>query len=111
MERGEPIGSLLQRKREGLGHSQYELAELLAKVAGNRGVTRDEVARWERGKRIPGPYWRRWLGQVLSVSVTELEESARVTRRMRRTAPPADPLSAPRTLRRLHLSEAETVRQ
>lgn len=86
MDQSEPIGSLLQRTRERLGYSQYELAEHLAEVSGHRSVTRGDVARWERGKRIPSRFWKPWLSRVLSVPVEQLHESARVTRRMRFSA-------------------------
>lgn len=66
--------------------SQYTLAELVAAVSGNDGLSRTEVARWERGRRIPGPYWRRWLSVALDVPSDELGAAARLARRRRRAA-------------------------
>lgn len=65
--------------------SQYTLAELVVAVSGNDGLSRTEVARWERGRRIPGPYWRRWLSVVLDLPSDELRAAARLARRRRRT--------------------------
>ncbi|WP_447007057.1 hypothetical protein ACRAKI_11555 [Saccharothrix isguenensis] len=53
-------------------------------MSGNVGIAREEVSRRERGKRIPGPYWRTWLGQVLDTSQEELEQAAALARRTRR---------------------------
>lgn len=59
-------------------------------LSNNYGVSRTEVARWERGKRVPGPYWRRWLSTVLGVPVDQLGAAARTTRALRAaTAKPA----------------------
>ncbi|WP_229795543.1 helix-turn-helix transcriptional regulator [Saccharothrix coeruleofusca] len=70
------------RRRHGL--TQRGLTERLHAVSGNRGVTREDVSRWERGKRIPGPYWRHWLSDVLEVPRAELERAATAARRSRR---------------------------
>ncbi|MEJ2854088.1 MULTISPECIES: helix-turn-helix domain-containing protein [unclassified Saccharothrix] len=80
----EPISDILPKLRHGRGLSQYGLAARLTAASGNCSLTRDEVARWERGKRIPGPYWRRWLSRVLEVPAHELERAAAFTRRVRR---------------------------
>lgn len=78
-----PVGAVIRRARSRLGYSQYGIADELARVSGNGSLTRDEVARWERGKRIPGPYWRQWISEVLEVRSSELEAAARQARRAR----------------------------
>ena len=59
------IGELIIHLRTQHGLTQYELADQLAGVSGNDTMTAETVWRWERGRRIPGPYWRSWLGEVL----------------------------------------------
>jgi putative transcriptional regulator len=83
-EQPEPISEILPRLRRGRGLTQYGLAERLHAASGNLSVTREEVSRWERGKRIPGPYWRTWLGRVLDTPTQDLERAAAVARRARR---------------------------
>lgn len=79
----EPIWSLIRRARRAAGYSQLTLATTLAAMSGNHSVTRDVVARWERGRRIPGPYWREWLSTALRVPGPELETASRVARQVR----------------------------
>ncbi|OKI27912.1 transcriptional regulator [Saccharothrix sp. CB00851] len=67
-----------------VGLAQYDLAERLHAASGNVSITREEVSRWERGKRIPGPYWRAWLGRVLDTPQQELEQAAAIARRTRK---------------------------
>lgn len=88
--RCEPVWLLIRGHRQRLGHSQYELAELLVKASGNHSLTREDVARWERGKRIPGPYWRHWLSKVLVIPQDMLDAAARCGRKVRRRARPGD---------------------
>lgn len=80
-----PIGTMLPELRRGHGLTQYDLAARLHAVSGNVSITREEVSRWERGKRIPGPYWRAWLGRVLDTPQHELEQAAALARRIRRS--------------------------
>ncbi|RSN26794.1 XRE family transcriptional regulator [Amycolatopsis sp. WAC 04169] len=82
---GTPLGELLTEQRIAKGWSQGDLVARLHTLSGNDSVTREEISRWERGKRIPGPYWRQWLGDVLDTSSQELELAAAVARRRRRT--------------------------
>ncbi|TDD70788.1 XRE family transcriptional regulator [Jiangella aurantiaca] len=82
------VGSVIRQARCRLGYSQYGIADELARISGNGSLTRDEVARWERGKRIPGPYWRQWISQVLDVGSTDLERAARAARQARRARVP-----------------------
>lgn len=79
----QPIGPLLRRARERRGLSQYEVAETLVALSRNASVSRSEVARWERGKRVPGPYWRSWLSEALDVPPDQLGKAARVSRTCR----------------------------
>lgn len=76
----EPIGPLVRRVRAQRGLSQYALAETLVALSCNRGLSRAEVARWERGKRVPGPYWRAWLSAALDLPAVELGAAARSAR-------------------------------
>jgi transcriptional regulator with XRE-family HTH domain len=78
-----PIGRLIRLVRQERGLTQYQLADALAVVSGNDGIGRDEVSRWERGKRVPGPYWRRWLADVLDIPPDLLRNAARVSRALR----------------------------
>lgn len=75
---------MIRRARARLGYSQYGIAAELVRISGNGSLTRDEVARWERGKRIPGPYWRHWISAVLGLRSAELEAAAYAARRARR---------------------------
>ncbi|HWC84562.1 MAG TPA: helix-turn-helix transcriptional regulator [Pseudonocardiaceae bacterium] len=78
--RTEPIGQLVRRARHARGMSQYALAAALATMSGNDGVNREAVARWERGRRVPGPYWRHWLAVALNLPGTLLGAAARCSR-------------------------------
>ncbi|HET6503148.1 MAG TPA: helix-turn-helix transcriptional regulator [Amycolatopsis sp.] len=79
----EPIGPLIRLARRERGLTQYQLADALAGVSGNDGIGRDEVSRWERGKRVPGPYWRHWLARVLDLSPDRLHDAAQTARALR----------------------------
>jgi len=80
-----PIGPLIRLARRRRGLTQYQLADALAGVSGNDGIGRDEVSRWERGKRVPGPYWQHWLADVLDVPPDRLQLAARAARQLRST--------------------------
>ncbi|WP_298181572.1 helix-turn-helix transcriptional regulator [Saccharomonospora sp.] len=80
---GEPVWELVRRVRKLRGLTQYQLADRLAELSRNSSVSRDEVARWERGKRVPGPYWRQWLSLALDVPSEQLLEAVRCGRRRR----------------------------
>ncbi|MFC3453045.1 helix-turn-helix domain-containing protein [Amycolatopsis speibonae] len=83
-----PLCELLAEQRIAKGWSQCDLVAKLHTLSGNDSVTREEVSRWERGKRIPGPYWRQWLSDVLDTSGRELELAAAVARGQRRKSAP-----------------------
>lgn len=79
----ELISELIKRARKERGLSQTGLAMTLADVSGQDTVTRSDVSRWERGKRIPTRHWLRWLGEVLELSLERLEYAATFSRRFR----------------------------
>ncbi|MFD6073460.1 helix-turn-helix transcriptional regulator [Amycolatopsis lurida] len=79
-----PLCELLAEQRIAKGWSQCDLVAKLHTRSGNDSVTREEISRWERGKRIPGPYWRQRLSDVLGTPNRELELAAEVARRQRR---------------------------
>lgn len=80
----EPIGVLIHDARVRRGLSQYGLADLLVALSGKDSLTRAEVARWERGRRIPGPFWRQWLAVALEFAPEQLAAAARTARWCRR---------------------------
>jgi transcriptional regulator with XRE-family HTH domain len=71
------IGELVRDLRLTLGWSQSRLAEALCSASGHATVTREEVSRWERGKRRPGPFWLRHLAAVLQVPLEVLEHNVK----------------------------------
>jgi transcriptional regulator with XRE-family HTH domain len=85
MERpaNEPISTLIKRVRRCQGMTQAALADRLADVSGNVSVTRDQVTRWERGGRVPSPYWRHWLAIALDVPSGQLDRAAKRARAVR----------------------------
>ncbi|WP_206025000.1 helix-turn-helix domain-containing protein [Micromonospora zingiberis] len=58
-------GPLLTRLRLARGWSQSRLAAELCAAAGVPTLSRHEVSRWERQRRIPGRFWHAWLATVL----------------------------------------------
>lgn len=76
MEAG--IGRLIAELRAERELSQAQLADLLVGASGNPSVTRNEVSRWEQGKRRPRRYWLEWLAVVFEMSVFDLEDLARL---------------------------------
>ena|SRR5882724_13199178 len=93
------ISELIRSARHKHKLSQRELAEALAEASGRDTVTRCDISRWERGKRIPTGHWLHWLSQVLQVPLPSLRYAATIARRYRLMAavlqrPPwhADPL-------------------
>jgi hypothetical protein len=79
----EPIDELIARIRTNPGKSQLSLAEDVARVSEDSRVTREYVSRWENRKRIPTPYWRGHLGQVLGIPRDVLDRAAAVARTRR----------------------------
>ncbi|GHC80451.1 helix-turn-helix domain-containing protein [Streptomyces flavofungini] len=78
-ERRRHLGVYLAGLRRAAGKSQRQLAALLCDVSGTQSVTRTEVSRWERGKRVPD-VWLPWLAQLLGVPVREMERAAAYAR-------------------------------
>src|SRR5918998_167169 len=74
------LGTAIRELRESLGWSQSRLASALCKVANHTTVTRENISRWETGKRVPGRWWLRHLATVLQVPI-EILEQAGVDRR------------------------------
>lgn len=72
-----PLGQLIRDLRVALGWSQARLADRLSDRAGHSTVTRDEVKRWESGKRTPGPFWLAHLASVLEVPLGVLEDEVK----------------------------------
>lgn len=69
------LGAVIRDLRQSLGWSQSRLATKLCQVANHATVTRENVSRWETGKRIPGPWWLRHLATVLQVPIEVLEQT------------------------------------
>ncbi|MFY1616801.1 helix-turn-helix domain-containing protein [Micromonospora sp. WMMD736] len=80
------LGPLLVRHRLARGWSQRRTAAELCAAAGVATLSRHEVSRWERQRRVPGGFWLGWLAVVLDVPPMVLAEAAA---RTRRTGPPA----------------------
>ena len=70
----EPLPAELRRLRTGRGWSQARLADALCVASVRSTVTRHDVSRWERGKRVPR-VWLPYLAQVLDVPREELEHA------------------------------------
>ncbi|MFI5925211.1 helix-turn-helix domain-containing protein [Micromonospora sp. NPDC051543] len=79
------LGPLLVRHRLARGWSQRRAAAELCAAAGVATLSRHEVSRWERQRRVPGGFWLGWLAVVLDVPPVVLAEAAA---RTRRTGPP-----------------------
>ncbi|ASR39570.1 hypothetical protein BAY61_22985 [Prauserella marina] len=80
----EPISQLIRSARRRRQLSQYTLARELSTVSGKPTVTRDLVARWERGHQIPRYGSRQWLSVVLGLSQERLDAAAAASRRRTR---------------------------
>ncbi|MGC4852317.1 helix-turn-helix domain-containing protein [Micromonospora sp. DT4] len=80
------LGPLLVRHRLARGWSQRRAAAELCAAAGVATLSRHEVSRWERQRRVPGSFWLGWLAVVLDAPAAVLTEAAV---RARRTGPPA----------------------
>jgi transcriptional regulator with XRE-family HTH domain len=89
----ELISELIKDGRRGNKLSQRSLAEALVEVSGQDTVTRSDISRWERGKRIPTRHWLRWLSHVLNLPLPRLECAATWSRKVRTTTDTAAALS------------------
>jgi transcriptional regulator with XRE-family HTH domain len=72
------VGRLISQLRTEREISQAQLAQLLASASGNPAVTRNEISRWEQGRRRPRRYWLQWLAVVFGISLADLEDLARL---------------------------------
>lgn len=68
------LGAAIRELRESLGWSQSRLATVLCKVSHHATVTRENISRWETGKRVPGAWWLRHLATALQVPIEILEQ-------------------------------------
>ncbi len=82
---GDYVGPLLIRARRQRGQSQRRLADALCAAAGLHTVSRHEISRWERGERIPSPFWLGWLSEVLGLPMEQLESATGRSRDQRAT--------------------------
>jgi transcriptional regulator with XRE-family HTH domain len=73
------LGQVICELRSGMGMSQGRLAGELNKVSGRITLTREDVSRWERGKRMPGPFRLPHLSIALQIPLAQLE-SAKIGR-------------------------------
>ncbi|TVT52234.1 hypothetical protein FNH05_13275 [Amycolatopsis rhizosphaerae] len=80
----QPISQVIRDARRQRRLSQYALARELATVSGRPTITRDLVARWERGHQIPRSGTRQWLSVVLKVPQERLDLAAAAARRRSR---------------------------
>ncbi|MET7374484.1 helix-turn-helix domain-containing protein [Micromonospora arida] len=93
------LGPLLARCRLDRGLSQQRAAAELCAAAGVPTLSRHEVSRWERQRRVPGGFWLGWLAVVLDVPLVVLAEAAATTRRAgstRATGPSRAPAASAR---------------
>jgi transcriptional regulator with XRE-family HTH domain len=74
------LGQLIAELRLEVGWSQSRLADELCAVSGQATITRQDVSRWECGKRTPRPRTLSFLAAALQVPVQMLE-AATVDRR------------------------------
>ncbi|MGC3861422.1 helix-turn-helix domain-containing protein [Micromonospora chersina] len=86
-----PLGPLLAELRAARGWSQRRVAAELCAAAGVPTLTRHEVSRWERQRRLPGDFWSGWLAVVLGVPGDLLAEAAALSRRLDPSGGPGGP--------------------
>ncbi|MFK8850195.1 helix-turn-helix domain-containing protein [Streptomyces sp. Ac-502] len=67
------IGELIKVLRAGRGWSQADLSGHLCDRSGHPTLTREEVSRWESGRRSPGRFWLPFLAEVFSVPLAALQ--------------------------------------
>ncbi|MFU8872510.1 helix-turn-helix domain-containing protein [Micromonospora sp. SL4-19] len=76
------LGPLLAELRTARGWSQQRVAAELCAASAVPTLTRHEVSRWERQRRLPGDFWLGWLAVVLGVPGELLAEAAAHSRRL-----------------------------
>ncbi|GAA1566554.1 hypothetical protein GCM10009789_20060 [Kribbella sancticallisti] len=72
------VGGLIARLRAEREISQAQLADMLSRASGNPAVTRNEISRWESGRRRPRRYWLEWIAVVFGMSLFDFEDLARL---------------------------------
>lgn len=90
---GEHLGPMIRRLRASAGLSQDELAERV-ELLGGRGagsVGRGDISRWERERRLAGPFWIRPLAAALNVPVEQLQAARGSSRAARKAVTPPAP--------------------
>lgn len=80
MDDGTGVGALIRDLRSAHGWSQSSLADRLCREADHATLTREDISRWESGRRCPSPFWLRHLATVLDVPL-DLMETSDVDRR------------------------------
>jgi transcriptional regulator with XRE-family HTH domain len=84
LDLNQPISHVIRAARRQRQLSQYSLARELATISGRPTITRDLVARWERGHQIPRLGTRQWLSVVLQIPQERLDIAAAAARRRSR---------------------------
>lgn len=115
---GSEIGANIKRLREQRGWSQARLAHEVCRAAGVTGepVGRQEISRWERGKRTPRE-WLPFLAAALGVTVDVLRAPLKPAEPPLPTLadflPDDDPLSPleARTGRRIGMGQVDDLQQ
>ncbi|WP_405591253.1 helix-turn-helix domain-containing protein [Streptomyces sp. NBC_01092] len=104
-ERKRQFGQYLARLRRDVRLSQRQLADRLCALSGLTTLTRNEVGRWEQGRRLPDA-WLPALAVALDVPLGTLERAAAYARgepegrlpgafaTLAELLPPGDPLEA-----------------
>ncbi|MEM9894685.1 MAG: helix-turn-helix transcriptional regulator [Actinomycetota bacterium] len=80
-----PLAEVLRSRRDELGLSQADLADAVCRID-RPTVTGNDIARWERGKRIPRTGARRALEIALQLPVLHLDAAAAAQRAVRAPA-------------------------
>ncbi|WP_116245261.1 helix-turn-helix transcriptional regulator [Nocardiopsis sp. FIRDI 009] len=70
----ETFPQMLKRHRKDRGWSQQRLADALCEESGRATVARQDVYRWESGRRAP-KFWRPYIAAVLGVTLEELDRA------------------------------------
>ena len=87
------LAEVIRARREELGLSQADLAAAVCMVD-RPTVTGNDIARWERGKRIPRSGARRALEMVLELPIHLLDRAAAEQRAVRNPEEPAIGIAA-----------------
>ncbi|UMP05573.1 helix-turn-helix transcriptional regulator [Amycolatopsis sp. EV170708-02-1] len=77
------IGELLRTLRGGTGRSQTDQAAVLSELSG-QAITRNEISRWESEKRLPTPFWQRYIAGSFGVEEKRVSRAVSAARAKRR---------------------------